>query len=199
MIDADTTEQPTVVRTANPSQRALASIVLAILFVGVPSRAAWLACDVDARLGRTSVASQSFVITVIDCFCFSVTFAVLTVAVLGLFIGLMSAVAIGLEEMVRWAVSTLSVPAEKPKTIVEWWEENELGCAEAKPTAVSATFTLYDDASVHEKLKVMTKWDAMSDDARNDGESFAERIEAMLDLGQRYEITVRSVDDEKRG
>ncbi len=44
--------------------------------------------------------------------------------------------------------------------------------------------TLYCDDSVRKKLTVMSRWDAMLDDARNPTSDFAERVVEFLRLGQ---------------
>ncbi len=51
-------------------------------------------------------------------------------------------------------------------------------------------FTLYDDESVRKKLEVMSKWDAVMDDSRNPETDIMETIEAMLELGKRYKLSV---------
>lgn len=51
--------------------------------------------------------------------------------------------------------------------------------------------TLFDDESTKEKLKVMSKWDAMFDDARNTPTvSMDERADEFLESGKTYKITV---------
>ena len=56
--------------------------------------------------------------------------------------------------------------------------------------------TLYDDESVKEKLKWMTKWDAMIDDSRNPEVNIVEQVEDFLQLGKSYKITLK-VDEIK--
>lgn len=52
--------------------------------------------------------------------------------------------------------------------------------------------TLFNDASVAEKLKVMSKMDAIFDDSRNEiiPDDIGETIEAFLTLGKTYKITI---------
>jgi hypothetical protein len=60
--------------------------------------------------------------------------------------------------------------------------------------SASGTFTLHDDAAVREKLTVMSKWEAMMDDARNrDGDDVGDRVEALLVPGRTYRVTVEEV------
>ena len=55
----------------------------------------------------------------------------------------------------------------------------------------SDNFTLYDDASNHKKLKVMSKWEAMLDDERNDPvNDFSEEVEKFMEFGKTYEVTI---------
>jgi hypothetical protein len=51
-------------------------------------------------------------------------------------------------------------------------------------------YTLHDDEGVRKKLTVMSKWDALLDDARNPTSDFAERLEALLKLGKSYRVTM---------
>lgn len=51
-------------------------------------------------------------------------------------------------------------------------------------------YTLFDDASVREKLKVMDKWDVMLDDSRNPTSDLLERVDAVLELGKSYRIRI---------
>ncbi len=64
----------------------------------------------------------------------------------------------------------------------------------------SGLFILHDDASVREKLTVMSMWEAMMDDARNveppySGADFAEQIEAIMELGKTYRVTIEEVQE----
>lgn len=60
-----------------------------------------------------------------------------------------------------------------------------------KQKRVSIDQTLFDDESVREKLTVMTKMEALFDDARNDDEEFWKRIEDnFFVLGKTYRITI---------
>lgn len=52
-------------------------------------------------------------------------------------------------------------------------------------------FKLFRDMSVREKLKVMTRWEAMLDDARNPDFDWAEQIEKSLKLGKSYRVTLK--------
>lgn len=65
--------------------------------------------------------------------------------------------------------------------------------------ATSEPLTLFDDASVKEKLTVMSKWDAMIDDSRNPENDFEERVEAMLKPNKKYVVVVLEVDDARQG
>jgi hypothetical protein len=56
---------------------------------------------------------------------------------------------------------------------------------------VSVTFNLYDDASVHEKLTVMTKLEAVFDDERNP--DIHTTLDDFLQLGYSYEFTLREL------
>ena len=58
--------------------------------------------------------------------------------------------------------------------------------------------TLFDDDSVKEKLRVMSKWDAMFDDSRNPDEDFGERVENMFQLGKTYRITIEEIPCPKK-
>ena len=55
--------------------------------------------------------------------------------------------------------------------------------------------TLHDDVSVHEKLKVMSKWEVIADDARNDSPDIENMVEKFLELGKEYEfeLTIREL------
>lgn len=68
----------------------------------------------------------------------------------------------------------------------------ERGTPPPPAAAVSATLTLFDDAAVREKLKVMTRWEAMTDDARNPAD-LADRVEALLAPGRTYRVTIEEV------
>lgn len=57
-----------------------------------------------------------------------------------------------------------------------------------------ASFTLYDDESVREKLKVMTKWEVIMDDSRNTQlDALAAVLEQKLKLGDQYHITISKI------
>lgn len=55
---------------------------------------------------------------------------------------------------------------------------------------LSGLFDLHDDASNREKLTVMTKWYALMDDERNPGDDWCDRIDAILELGKSYRLTI---------
>jgi hypothetical protein len=55
---------------------------------------------------------------------------------------------------------------------------------------LDVVYKLFNDKSVRKKLTVMTKWDAMIDDARNPEDDFTERLEAFLKLGKSYRIRI---------
>ena len=66
----------------------------------------------------------------------------------------------------------------------------------------SLIVTLFDDASVREKLTVMTKLDAIWDDARNqqaECDTFAEAVEQDMELGCSYLITIESLTNDTHG
>lgn len=63
-------------------------------------------------------------------------------------------------------------------------------------TIKSAPVTLFDDDHLRRKLDVMTKWDAMVDDGRNPDDDFAERVEAFLKFGKRYQIVIVELADD---
>jgi hypothetical protein len=48
--------------------------------------------------------------------------------------------------------------------------------------------SLFKDASVKEKLKVMDKWEVMFDDSRNPDINFNDEVEKFLKLGKKYRI-----------
>lgn len=55
------------------------------------------------------------------------------------------------------------------------------------------SLTLFDDESVHKKLTVMDKVDAMMDDERNWSDDYIEdneAIEKFLQFGKSYKITI---------
>lgn len=56
---------------------------------------------------------------------------------------------------------------------------------------IEAKFTLYNDDSVREKLTVMSKCDAMMDDARNP--DIEDLIEELLELGKTYKISITEI------
>ena len=53
-----------------------------------------------------------------------------------------------------------------------------------------AVITLFDDDSVKEKLTVMTKWEAMMNDARNETVLDGDKIDEFLQLGKTYKVTL---------
>ena len=55
---------------------------------------------------------------------------------------------------------------------------------------MSEVYTLYDDASVRKKCRVMDKWEAMLDDSRNPTDDFTERVEDLLQFGRSYRVTI---------
>lgn len=60
-------------------------------------------------------------------------------------------------------------------------------------TGISDIFTLFDDDSVREKLKVMNKWDAMMDDSRNSS-YFGDEAEVYLKEGKKYRVSITEVE-----
>jgi hypothetical protein len=54
---------------------------------------------------------------------------------------------------------------------------------------------LHDDESVREKLTMMTKWDAIADDSRNETPDIAQKVEDFLELGKEYvfELVIQEV------
>lgn len=55
------------------------------------------------------------------------------------------------------------------------------------------SMTLFDDESVHEKLTVMDKFEAMVDDSRNNDNNYTkdnEALEEFLQLGKSYKVTI---------
>lgn len=61
---------------------------------------------------------------------------------------------------------------------------------DGKTLTVSDTYTLHDDESVREKLTVMSKWDVLHDDGRNPTIDPDDKIEAFLQLGKTYRLTI---------
>jgi hypothetical protein len=62
--------------------------------------------------------------------------------------------------------------------------------------SVSSIMTLFDDESVHKKCTIMTKWNAMVDDVRNTSSDHVEEdVEAMLEFGKSYKLTIEEVPD----
>ncbi len=55
---------------------------------------------------------------------------------------------------------------------------------------VEGVFLLYDDESVKKKLTVMSKWDAMIDDARNPDIDWSEMTEEYLQVGKSYKVKI---------
>lgn len=80
----------------------------------------------------------------------------------------------------------------KEEAISKW---NEKPDRHQPPSRVLATLTFFDDESVREKLTVMTPWEAMIDDARNDN-NFEERVNEFVKLGKKYRITLEEVKEE---
>jgi hypothetical protein len=53
------------------------------------------------------------------------------------------------------------------------------------------TVTLFDDPSVREKLTVMSKWEVICDDARNNDDGFTdEQVSEFMEVGKTYKITM---------
>lgn len=55
---------------------------------------------------------------------------------------------------------------------------------------IEIVLTLFDDESVKRKLTVMSKWEAMNDDARNPHSDMADRVEALVQFGKTYKFTL---------
>ena len=65
-----------------------------------------------------------------------------------------------------------------------------------KKIVENLVYKLYNDKSVKEKLKVMSRWDAMIDDARNPESDFVNRLDKMVKFGKSYRIKI-SVEELK--
>lgn len=64
-----------------------------------------------------------------------------------------------------------------------------------EPKSLSIILTLFDDDSVREKLTVMTKLEAMTDDSRNPDDGFYEKLEdEFLQIGKTYRLTFEEVE-----
>lgn len=61
---------------------------------------------------------------------------------------------------------------------------------ESRGRTFKRELTLFDDSSTREKVTVMDKWEAMTDDARNPD---FEGLEDFLVWGKRYRITIEEV------
>lgn len=59
----------------------------------------------------------------------------------------------------------------------------------------SVVVKLFDDESVREKLTVMSKMEAIFDDARNDTDQYFSDVDAMLQPGRSYKITIEEVNE----
>lgn len=99
------------------------------------------------------------------------------------------------------ATNFLEIPC-KDRRDSRWVDLCDICLAERgglKPCTMDTIYTLYDDDSTREKLTVMSKWQAMVDDERNPKSDFAEEIEAFLQPGKTYRLTMKfqEVDADK--
>jgi hypothetical protein len=58
----------------------------------------------------------------------------------------------------------------------------------------SCVVKLFDDESTHKKHTVMTKWEILGDDSRNEwGELTEDKLEEVLEFGKSYKITIEEI------
>jgi hypothetical protein len=70
-----------------------------------------------------------------------------------------------------------------------------------KPKSVSMILTLYDDEKTRKWYTLMSKSEIMAEDDRNyegENEGVGDRLDAMLEWGKKYRVTIEEVEGERR-